>query len=100
MGVKLGIKHDDIIINESYGGTGQAVRQNLQFSDRSSMPYIGVCMLHHAGYTKKFNSWVKQKEPETIFYPDMNYWTADQALTANNYSTNLENLSHVAQPTA
>ena len=85
-GIKLGIKHEDIITGASYGGTGEAIRQTLQFSEISSMPYVGVAMLHHSGYTKKFNSWVKKKEPETVFYPEMNYWTADQALSANGYS--------------
>lgn len=86
VGVKLGIKHEDIITDASYGGTGDAIRQTLQLSNSSSMPYIGVAKLHYSGYTKKFNNWLKKMEPETAFYPHLNYWTADQALAANDYS--------------
>lgn len=91
VGQKLGLDPKDVINDESYGGEGEGFRLTLSLSDRSPMPYIGVSMLHHAGFTKKFNRFSKQLDPDALFYPHMNYWTIDEALLKNNFSLNISN---------
>ena len=85
-GVKLGLPHEDIINDEDYEGEGSEIRKCLELSENSPMPYIGVSMLHHANYTKKYNRLFQIREPETEFYPKMRFWTADQVLSAHGYS--------------
>jgi hypothetical protein len=89
VGQKLGLNPNDVITSESYGGEGDGIRTTLSFSDRSSMPYIGVSMLHHAGFTKKHSHFAKEREPDARFYPYMNYWTTDEALLKNNFSLDI-----------
>lgn len=93
VGHKLGLDPNDVITNDSYGGEGDAIRATLNLSDRSSMPYIGVSMLHHAGFTKKFSHFAQKNDPDTLFYPHMNYWTTDDALLKNNFSLNINTCS-------
>lgn len=89
VGQKLGLDPNDVITNESYGGEGEGFRLNLSLSNRSPMPYIGVSMLHHAGFTKKFSHFAKKRDPDALFYPHMNYWTTDEALLKNNFSLDI-----------
>lgn len=89
VGTKLGLDPNDIITSESYGGEGDGFRTTLSLSSKSPMPYIGVSMLHHAGFTKKYSLSAKKRNPDDLFYPHMNYWTTDEALIANGFSQKL-----------
>ena len=71
---------------ESYEGEGSEIRKCLELSEKSPMPYVGVSMLHHANYTKKYNRLFQMREPSAVFYPEMQFWTADQVLSAHGYS--------------
>lgn len=85
VGIKLGLNPDDVIQTDKYGGEGDSIRELLQISDRTCMPYIGVAQLQAAGYTKKYNRMIEMQEPHTKFYPHLNFWTVDEALITNNF---------------
>lgn len=80
VGKHLGFAGKDVIDDKGYGGTGENIRQILSISNQATMPYIGVSQLHYGTYTKKYN----RLDKSGVCYPHMNYWTADQALKANN----------------
>lgn len=84
VGVKLELPHHEIITDDSYDGHGSFIRDHLALSHKNSMPYVGVAKLHHATYTKRYSRMIEEHMPESQFYPHMNYWTADAALSANN----------------
>lgn len=95
VGTKLGLDPNDIITSESYGGEGDGFRLTLSLSAESPMPYIGVSMLHHAGFTKKYSLSAKKNKPDELFYPHMNYWTTDDALSSNGLSKKLESATGI-----
>jgi hypothetical protein len=78
VGVKLELKAEDVIPDFSYENKGQELRESLEL--KNPMGYIGVAKLQYGGYTNKYNAAKQKIYPNEVFYPNMIFWTADQAI--------------------